>query len=139
MTRYRHAPMTRCRSSAEWRSVLVHGNVLVRCHAGCQPDAADDTLATETTGEAYVVLGIGYLAEIVGEIAGPTVKLDSTDGTTPILITDPPIPACWCRACHPLTDSAAVRPARRARPLNWTRRAAGAGRSKSPIRGLPYE
>ena len=66
--------------------------ILVRCRAGCQPDAADDTIAAETTGEAYVVVGIGYLAEIVGEIAGPTVKLDSTDGTTPILITDPADP-----------------------------------------------
>jgi hypothetical protein len=66
--------------------------VLVRCRAGCHPDAADDTIATETTGEAYVVVGIGYLAEIVGEIVGPTVKLDSTDGTTPILITDPANP-----------------------------------------------
>jgi hypothetical protein len=42
--------------------------VLVRCHAACQRDAA------KTTGEAYVVVGIGYVEEIVGEIAGPTVK-----------------------------------------------------------------
>ena len=53
---------------------------------------ADDTIAAETTAEAYVVVGIGYLAEIVGEIAGPTVELDSTDGTTPIPITDPADP-----------------------------------------------
>jgi hypothetical protein len=56
------------------------GTVLVRCQAGSQPDADDDTSAAETTGEAYVVVGIGYLAEIVGDIAGPTVELDSTDG-----------------------------------------------------------
>jgi hypothetical protein len=31
-----------------------------------------------------------YLGEIVGEIAGPTVKLDSTDGTAPILIPADP-------------------------------------------------
>ena len=58
----------------------------------CQPDAADDTIAAETPGEAYVVVGIGYLVKIVGEIAGPTVKLDSTDGTTPIPITNPADP-----------------------------------------------
>jgi hypothetical protein len=47
--------------------------VLVRWHAVCQPDAA------ETTGKAYVLVGIGYIAEIVGEIAGPTVKQQRHD------------------------------------------------------------
>lgn len=79
---------------------------LIRPH--CRANGDDDTIVAEITGETPVVVGIGYLAE--SEIAGPTVKLDSNRGTTPILITDPRrSKLAGAGGAHRLTDSAAVR------------------------------
>ena len=57
-----------------------------------QPDAAVDSLAAETTGQGNIAVKLAYLTEIVGGIAGPTIKIDSTCGTAPIRITDPADP-----------------------------------------------
>jgi hypothetical protein len=85
--------MARCPTHDNRTSLAIRDphdeKVLIRCHAACQPDAA------ETTGEAYTVVGIGCVAEIVGEIVGPTVKRQHRRHD----LIDPAIRACWCCRC----------------------------------------
>ena len=105
--------------------------VMVRSDVGCRSEAADDTVAAETTAEAYsVVVGIGYLAEIVGEIAGP--PWSSTAPTAPRRSRSPtsPIQACWC-CRRPSADgfrNGAGLPSAPSRPLNRTQQAGRPGR-----------
>jgi DNA polymerase-3 subunit beta len=56
------------------------------------PDLADDVIAAEVSGAGRTAIRIGYLTEILDELAGERVRLDARDGRSPLLLTDPDEP-----------------------------------------------
>jgi DNA polymerase III subunit beta len=56
------------------------------------PDLADDHIVGEVTGNGRTAMRIGYLSELLDELAGERVRLDANDAHSPMLVTDPADP-----------------------------------------------
>ena len=101
-----------------WRQ----GDARVALTLPTQPNAAADTLAAETTGQARVAISLSQFSEILGELASEQICIGVVDGQRPVLITDPAddslllvqLPMKWRRANEPVLKIPTATAAKRA-------------------------